>query len=249
MSKLSTHNLVKRYSSRMVVDHVSLELEQGQIVGLLGPNGAGKTTTFHMVVGLIKADEGEIKIDDEYITQLPMYQRARRGRRGIGYLSQEPSIFRKLTVEENIKAVLEMSSHTLKQRQDMLEKLMEDLGISHLAKQKAYQLSGGERRRTEIARALATEPAFMLLDEPFAGIDPIAVQDLQQIIMQLKNLGLGVLVTDHNVEETLGIVDLAYLIADGKILMSGTPEEWIKSEIARKRYLGERFELYNIERI
>jgi lipopolysaccharide export system ATP-binding protein len=248
MSKLSTRNLVKRYSNRVVVDHVSLELEQGQIVGLLGPNGAGKTTTFHMVVGLIQADEGEIKIDDEHITQLPMYQRARRGR-GIGYLSQEPSIFRKLTVEENIKAVLEMNSYTPKQRQDMLEKLMADLGISHLAKQKAYQLSGGERRRTEIARALATEPAFMLLDEPFAGIDPIAVQDLQQIILQLKNLGLGVLVTDHNVEETLGIVDMAYLIADGKILMSGTPEEWVKSEIARQRYLGERFELYNIERI
>jgi lipopolysaccharide export system ATP-binding protein len=239
MAKLATHNLVKKYSKRTVVDHVSINVEQGEIVGLLGPNGAGKTTTFYMVVGLIKANEGRITLDDRDITYLPMYNRARLG---IGYLSQEPSTYRKLTVEENIASVLEFLDLPSNERKHRQEKLLEDLGIDHLAKHKAYTLSGGERRRLEIARALAAEPSFILLDEPFTGIDPKAVKDIQKIILQLHNLGLGVLITDHSAADTLEIVDRAYLISDGKIELSGKPEDLIKSEIARKLYFGDEFQ-------
>jgi len=236
--KLATHDLVKSYSKRTVVDHVSIDVNSGEVVGLLGPNGAGKTTTFNMVVGLIKPKQGTITIDDEDITMLPMYKRARKG---ISYLSQEPSIFRKLTVEENLKAILENLDLSQSQREERLNQLLEDFGIEHLRKQKAYFLSGGEKRRTEIARSLVTEPKFLLLDEPFSGIDPKAVIDVQQIISKLRNLGLGVLVTDHSVRETLEITDRAYLIADGKIDISGTPEELLASERAREIYFGDRF--------
>lgn len=238
--KLATHNLVKSYSKRMVVDHVSIDVNRREVVGLLGPNGAGKTTTFNMVVGLIRPNEGRIAIDDEDITTLPMYKRARKG---IGYLSQEPSIFRKLTVEENLMAVLEILDLSPAEREDRLNQLLEEFGISHLAKQKAYLLSGGEKRRTEIARSLVTSPDFLLLDEPFSGIDPLAVIDIQEIVSRLRDLGLGVLVTDHSVRETLEITDRAYLIADGKILMSGTAEELLASERARELYFGDRFML------
>ncbi|MBM3212177.1 LPS export ABC transporter ATP-binding protein [Candidatus Poribacteria bacterium] len=236
--KLATHDLVKSYSKRTVVDHVSINVNSGEVVGLLGPNGAGKTTTFNMVVGLIKPKQGTITIDDEDITMLPMYKRARKG---ISYLSQEPSIFRKLTVEENLKAILENLDLSQSQREERLNQLLEDFGIDRLRKQKAYLLSGGEKRRTEIARSLVTEPKFLLLDEPFSGIDPKAVIDVQQIISKLRNLGLGVLVTDHSVRETLEITDRAYLIADGKIDISGTPEELLASERAREIYFGDRF--------
>lgn len=236
--KLATHDLVKSYSKRTVVDHVSIDVNSGEVVGLLGPNGAGKTTTFNMVVGLIKPKQGTITIDDEDITMLPMYKRARKG---ISYLSQEPSIFRKLTVEENLKAILENLDLSQSQREERLNQLLEDFGIEHLRKQKAYFLSGGEKRRTEIARSLVTEPKFLLLDEPFSGIDPKAVIDVQQIISKLRNLGLGVLVTDHSIRETLEITDRAYLIADGKIDISGTPEELLASERAREIYFGDRF--------
>lgn len=237
--KLSTENLVKKYSKRVVVDHVSINVNQGEIVGLLGPNGAGKTTTFYMVVGLIKPNEGRVLIDDEDITKLPMYKRARKG---LGYLSQEPSIFRKLTVEENIMAVLETLSMPNGQKKDKLAQLLEELGIADRAKQKAYTLSGGERRRAEIARALATSPKFLLLDEPFSGIDPIAVGDIQDIILKLRDeRGIGVLVTDHSVRETLEITDRAYIIADGMIKLSGTPSELFASEKARELYFGDRF--------
>jgi len=236
--KLATHDLVKSYSKRTVVDHVSIDVNSGEVVGLLGPNGAGKTTTFNMVVGLIKPKQGTITIDDEDITMLPMYKRARKG---ISYLSQEPSIFRKLTVEENLKAILENLDLSQSQREERLNQLLEDFGIDRLRKQKAYLLSGGEKRRTEIARSLVTEPKFLLLDEPFSGIDPKAVIDVQQIISKLRNLGLGVLVTDHSVRETLEITDRAYLIADGKIDISGTPEELLASERAREIYFGDRF--------
>jgi len=238
--KLATHNLVKSYSKRIVVDHVSIDVNRREVVGLLGPNGAGKTTTFNMVVGLIRPNEGRIAIDDEDITTLPMYKRARKG---IGYLSQEPSIFRKLTVEENLMAVLEILDLSPAEREDRLNQLLEEFGISHLAKQKAYLLSGGEKRRTEIARSLVTSPDFLLLDEPFSGIDPLAVIDIQEIVSRLRDLGLGVLVTDHSVRETLEITDRAYLIADGKILMSGTAEELLASERARELYFGDRFML------
>jgi lipopolysaccharide export system ATP-binding protein len=238
--KLATHNLVKSYSKRIVVDHVSIDVNSREVVGLLGPNGAGKTTTFNMVVGLIRPREGRIAIDDEDITTLPMYKRARKG---IGYLSQEPSIFRKLTVEENLIAVLEILDLSPVERKDRLDQLLEEFGISHLAKQKAYLLSGGEKRRTEIARSLVTSPKFLLLDEPFSGIDPLAVIDIQEIVSRLRDLGLGVLVTDHSVRETLEITDRAYLIADGKILMSGTAEELLASERARELYFGDRFML------
>lgn len=238
--KLATYDLVKSYSKRTVVDHVSIHVSDGEVVGLLGPNGAGKTTTFNMVVGLIRPQEGKVTIDEEDITGLPMYKRARKG---ISYLSQEPSIFRKLTVEENLMAVLETLDLSPDGRKERLNQLLEEFGISQLAKQKAYSLSGGEKRRTEIARSLVTSPKFLLLDEPFSGIDPLAVIDIQEIISQLRGLGLGVLVTDHSVRETLEITDRAYLIADGKILMSGTAEELLASERARELYFGDRFML------
>jgi len=238
--KLATHNLLKSYSKRVVVDNVSIDVNRGEVVGLLGPNGAGKTTTFNMVVGLIKPQEGKINLDDEDITALPMYKRARKG---ISYLSQESSIFRKLTVEENLKAILETLDTSSAEQKDRLEELLEEFGITHLAKQKAYTLSGGERRRTEIARSLVTNPKFLLLDEPFSGIDPLAVIDIQEIISRLRELELGVLVTDHSVRETLEITDRAYLIADGKIFMSGTAEELLASEQARELYFGDRFML------
>jgi lipopolysaccharide export system ATP-binding protein len=238
--KLATQDLVKLYSKRIVVDHVSIGVNRGEVVGLLGPNGAGKTTTFNMVVGLIRPHEGRITIDGEDITTLPMYKRARKG---IGYLSQEPSIFRKLTVEGNLMAVLETLDLSPAERKERLNQLLEEFGISHLAGQKAYSLSGGEKRRTEIARSLVTSPSFLLLDEPFSGIDPLAVIDIQRIISRLRDLGLGVLVTDHSVRETLEITDRAYLIADGKILMSGTAEELLASERARELYFGDRFML------
>lgn len=238
--KLATYDLVKSYSKRTVVDHVSIHVSNGEVVGLLGPNGAGKTTTFNMVVGLIRPQEGKVTIDEEDITGLPMYRRARKG---ISYLSQEPSIFRKLTVEENLMAVLETLELSPDERKERLSQLLEEFGITQLAKQKAYSLSGGEKRRTEIARSLVTSPKFLLLDEPFSGIDPLAVIDIQEIISQLRELGLGVLVTDHSVRETLEITDRAYLIADGKILMSGTAEELLASERARELYFGDRFML------
>ncbi|MBD3185046.1 LPS export ABC transporter ATP-binding protein [Candidatus Poribacteria bacterium] len=238
--KLATHNLVKSYSKRTVVDHVNIDVNRGEVVGLLGPNGAGKTTTFNMVVGLIKPEEGKVTVDGEDITMLPMYKRARKG---IGYLSQEPSIFRKLTVEENLKAVLETLDMSPDDQKKRMEELLEEFGISHLAKQKAYFLSGGEKRRTEIARSLVTSPKFLLLDEPFSGIDPIAVIDIQEIISRLRELGLGVLITDHSVRETLEITDRAYIIADGEIINSGTPEELLSDEQARKLYFGDRFTL------
>ena len=238
--KLSTNNLVKLYSKRLVVDHVSIDVDQGEVVGLLGPNGAGKTTTFYMVVGLIRPHEGKIILNDEDITTLPMYKRARKG---LGYLSQEPSIFRKLTVEENMMAVLETLDLSREERKERMNRLFDELDISRVAKQKAYTLSGGERRRAEIARSLATDPSFILLDEPFSGIDPKAVVDIQNIISRLRDLGLGVLVTDHSVRETLEITDRAYLIADGKIIMSGTANELLASERARELYFGDRFML------
>ena len=224
----------------MVVDHVSIDVNRGEVVGLLGPNGAGKTTTFNMVVGLVRPQAGHITIDDADITALPMYKRARKG---IGYLSQEPSIFRKLTVEENLMAVLEMLDMSPAERKDKLDELLTEFGISHLAKQKAYLLSGGEKRRTEIARSLVTSPKFILLDEPFSGIDPIAVIDIQNIVSRLRQIGLGVLITDHSVRETLEITDRAYLIADGKIIMSGSAADLLSSEQARKVYFGDRFAL------
>jgi lipopolysaccharide export system ATP-binding protein len=238
--RLATENLVKAYSKRVVVDHVSIDVNQGEIVGLLGPNGAGKTTTFYMVVGLIRPQGGKIILGDEDITALPMYKRARKG---IGYLSQEPSIFRRLTVEENLMAVLETLNLSKAEQKERTERLLNELGIKDRAKQKAYTLSGGERRRAEIARSLATSPKFLLLDEPFSGIDPIAVAEIQGIISRLRELGLGVLVTDHSVRETLEITDRAYIIGDGIIKASATPEELLASEEARKIYFGDRFTL------
>lgn len=239
--KLATHGLVKSYSRRVVVNHVNIDVNRGEVVGLLGPNGAGKTTTFNMVVGLIRPQEGTISLDEEDITALPMYKRARKG---ISYLSQESSIFRKLTVEENLKAILETLDLSPTEQQKQLEQLLEEFGISHLARQKAYSLSGGERRRTEIARSLVISPKFLLLDEPFSGIDPLAVIDIQKIVAQLRELGLGVLITDHSYRETLEITDRAYLIADGKISVSGTPEELIASEQAKELYFGDRFDRF-----
>lgn len=237
---LETQNLIKSYDGRRVVDRVQISVKRGEIVGLLGPNGAGKTTTFYMVVGIIGPDEGKIIFDNRDITQLPMHKRARCG---IGYLSQESSIFRKLTVEENIMAVLETLGLTSKERKRRLESLLEELRISHLAKHKAYTLSGGERRRLEITRALVTNPVFILLDEPFSGIDPIVVAEAQEIIRELKEKGLGILLTDHNVRETLSITDRAYIMAEGKILISGTAEELINDSKAREIYLGEKFRM------
>lgn len=238
--KLRSENLVKIYAKRRVVDRVSIEIQRGEIVGLLGPNGAGKTTTFYMITGMIKPNEGKIYFNGRDITGLPMYKRARLG---IGYLSQEPSVFRKLTVEENIMAILETMKLSKAERRRRLESLLEELSLTHLAKHKAYTLSGGERRRVEITRALVTNPKFMLLDEPFAGIDPIAVEDIQNIVYRLKKKGIGVLITDHNVHETLSITDRAYLLYDGRILKSGTAEFLANDPEARKLYLGDRFRL------
>lgn len=240
MPRLSLHNLVKIYGGRRVVDNVSLNLNEREIVGLLGPNGAGKTTSFYMTVGMIRPDEGRIMLDQSDITSLPMYQRARRG---ISYLPQEPSIFRKLTVEENLRAVLETLELSASAEEARLEELLDELKVSHLRHNRAYSLSGGERRRVEITRLLITEPVFILLDEPFAGIDPLAVADLQNIIRQLKERGIGILISDHNVRETLGVCDRAYILNEGSLLEEGDPETLAQSEIARRIYLGERFRL------
>ncbi|GIV37059.1 MAG: ABC transporter ATP-binding protein [Cyclobacteriaceae bacterium] len=238
--KLRAENLVKMYKTRTVVDHVSVEVNQGEIVGLLGPNGAGKTTTFYMIVGLIKPNEGAIFLDSEEITPLPMYQRARRG---IGYLAQEASIFRKLTVEENIQAVLEMRGYTPQERKEKTDRLIEEFSLQKVRKNLGMSLSGGERRRTEIARALAVDPKFVLLDEPFAGVDPIAVEEIQSIVARLKNKNIGILITDHNVDETLSITDRAYLMVDGKLFRSGTARQLADDPLVRKVYLGQNFEL------
>jgi lipopolysaccharide export system ATP-binding protein len=238
--KLHTDNLVKKYRSRTVVDHVSIEVEQGEIVGLLGPNGAGKTTSFYMIVGLIRPSEGKIFLDSEEITSLPVYMRARRG---IGYLAQEASVFRNLSVEDNLKAVLEMSGFSKAEQTERLESLLSEFGLIKIRKSKGIQLSGGERRRTEIARALALKPRFILLDEPFAGVDPIAVEDIQAIVSSLRNKNIGILITDHNVHETLSITDRAYLLFEGKILKSGTSSQLAEDEYVRKVYLGKNFEL------
>ena len=237
---LRSEGLCKRYKKRLVVDTVSVELKQREVVGLLGPNGAGKTTTFYMIVGMIGPTAGKVYLDDREITKEPMYKRARMG---IGYLSQEASVFRKLTVEENILAVLELMKLPRADQRTRCGQLMEDFGITQVAKSKGYMLSGGERRRTEIARSLATDPKFILLDEPFAGIDPIAVEDIMRIVHDLKNRGIGVLVTDHNVHETLSITDRSYLMFEGKIIKSGTAEFLANDPEARRLYLGERFKL------
>jgi lipopolysaccharide export system ATP-binding protein len=237
---LQTEKLVKAYRQRVVVSELSLSLDAGEVVGLLGPNGAGKTTAFYMILGLTRPDAGRVLLNGQDITLLPVHQRARRG---MGFLPQEPSIFRKLTVEENVLAVLEARGVPSSERGDRAHSLLSDLNIAHLARSRAYTLSGGERRRAEITRALATEPSFILLDEPFAGIDPIAVYDIQGIIGQLKDRGIGVLITDHNVRETLQIVDRAYIIHEGQILVSGTATELASDERARQIYLGERFSL------
>ena len=237
---LCSEGLCKRYSKRSVVRDVSIEVKQGEVVGLLGPNGAGKTTTFYMLVGMTHPTEGRVYLGDQEITKLPMYQRARMG---IGYLPQEASVFRRLTVRENVMSVLQMMDLSERERMERCERLLEDFGISHLSSHKAYTLSGGERRRTEIARALATDPKFILLDEPFAGIDPIALEDLMNIVHNLKNRGIGVLVTDHNVHETLSITDRAYLLFEGQILRAGTSQFLANDPETRKLYLGERFKL------
>lgn len=237
---LETKNLVKIYGGRRVVDKLSITVGRSEIVGLLGPNGAGKTTTFYMAVGIVQPDEGQIVFDNEDLTKKPIHERCRLG---MGYLSQESSIFRKLTVEENILAVLETLNISPRERRKRLQALLEELNIAHLAKSKAYTLSGGERRRLEITRALVTNPSFLLLDEPFSGIDPIVVAEAQEIIKELKEKGLGILLTDHNVRETLSITDRAYLIADGKILISGTADDLIKDPESRKIYLGEKFRM------
>lgn len=238
--KLHTENLDKYYGRRKVVDDVSIEVHQGEIVGLLGPNGAGKTTTFYMVVGFIKPNEGKVFLDENEITDLPMYKRARRG---IGYLPQEPSVFRKLSVEDNLLAVLEMSGMSREEQQAKCESLIGEFGLEKVRKNVGDSLSGGERRRTEIARSLASDPKFILLDEPFAGIDPIAVEDIQYIVSRLKTKNIGILITDHNVQETLSITDRAYLMFEGRILRAGTAEELAEDELVRKVYLGKHFEL------
>ncbi|HEY1112036.1 MAG TPA: LPS export ABC transporter ATP-binding protein [Chitinophagaceae bacterium] len=238
--RIHSNDLVKRYRNRTVVNHVSIEISQGEIVGLLGPNGAGKTTTFYMVTGLIKPDEGEVYIDDVNITNLPMYKRAQMG---IGYLPQEASIFRKLSVEDNIKAVLEMTNLSKAEQKEKLENLLDEFRLHHVRKSNGDVLSGGERRRTEIARALAVDPKFILLDEPFAGIDPIAVEDIQAIVAKLKYKNIGILITDHNVTETLSICDRAYLLIEGKIFKHGTAEELAADEQVKRLYLGRNFEL------
>lgn len=237
---LKAEKIYKKYKQRMVVNDVSLELEQGEIVGLLGPNGAGKTTSFYMIVGLIKPNMGKIFLDDVEITEEPMYKRAKRG---IGYLAQEASVFRALSVEDNLKTVLEFTNFSKKEQHDRMEALLDEFGLQHIRKSTGNKLSGGERRRTEIARALAVDPKFILLDEPFAGIDPIAVEEIQNIVAKLKEKNIGILVTDHNVHETLNITDRAYLLLEGKILKSGTSEELANDEQVRRVYLGKNFEL------
>lgn len=236
--KLEAKKIEKSYKSRKVVNGIDLELKQGEIVGLLGPNGAGKTTCFYMIVGLIKCDNGVISIDNNNISSEPMYRRAKKG---IGYLAQEASVFRKLTVEENIKAVLELTEKSKNEQKNDLENLIKEFSLEKVRKNRGDLLSGGERRRTEIARALATEPKFLLLDEPFAGVDPIAVEEIQKIIAHLKTKNIGVLITDHNVQETLAITDRTYLMFEGKILKNGKPEELAKDEMVRKVYLGKNF--------
>ena len=238
--KLRAENMIKKYRSRIVVKGVSVEVNQGEIVGLLGPNGAGKTTSFYMIVGLIKPNGGKVFLDTQDITDLPMYKRAQMG---VGYLAQEASVFRKLSVEDNILAVLEMTDLSKEAQTIKLEALLDEFGLQHIRKSRGDLLSGGERRRTEIARALATDPMFILLDEPFAGVDPIAVEDIQQIIAHLKEKNIGILITDHNVHETLSITDRAYLLFEGKILKAGTAEELAADEQVRRLYLGKNFEL------
>jgi lipopolysaccharide export system ATP-binding protein len=238
--KLYTQNIRKTYKGRPVVNGVSVEVEQGEIVGLLGPNGAGKTTSFYMMVGLVRPDEGRVFLDEVEITKLPMYKRAQMG---IGYLPQEVSVFRNLSVEDNIMAILEMTSLSKEERSEKLEQLLEEFSLTHVRKNLGNRLSGGEKRRTEIARALATNPKFVLLDEPFAGVDPIAVEDIQSIISELKKRNIGILITDHNVQETLSITDRAYLLFEGSILKSGTAEELASDEQVRKVYLGQNFVL------
>jgi lipopolysaccharide export system ATP-binding protein len=238
--KLYTEQIEKRYGKRTVVKGVSINVNQGEIVGLLGPNGAGKTTSFYMIVGLIKPNSGKIMLDNEEITRLPMYKRAKKG---IGYLPQESSVFRKLSIEDNIKSVLEMSTFTKKEQASRLELVLDEFGLQKIRKSLGIQLSGGERRRTEIARALAINPKFILLDEPFAGVDPIAVEDIQRIVAALKDKNIGILITDHNVHETLSITDRAYLLYEGRILESGSAEELASNPEVRAKYLGEKFEL------
>jgi len=237
---LKAEHLFKKYKSRTVVNDVSVEVNQGEIVGLLGPNGAGKTTSFYMITGLVKPNQGRIYLDSEEITNLPMYRRAKKG---VGYLAQEASVFRNLSVEENIMAVLEMTDKTKQQRREIVESLLEEFSLTHVRKNKGMVLSGGERRRTEIARALSVDPKFVLLDEPFAGVDPIAVEEIQTIVAKLKTKNIGILITDHNVNETLSIVDRAYLLFEGKILKAGTAEELAADEQVRRVYLGKHFEL------
>ena len=238
--KLRAQNLIKSYKGREVVKGITVEVNQGEIVGLLGPNGAGKTTSFYMIVGLIKPNGGQIFLDQKNITKYPMYKRAQNG---IGYLAQEASVFRKLSIEDNILSVLQMTSLSKKEQRDKVEQLIDEFSLGHIRKSRGDLLSGGERRRTEIARALATNPNFILLDEPFAGVDPVAVEDIQRIIAQLKDKNIGILITDHNVQETLAITDHTYLMFEGSILKHGIPEELAADEMVRKVYLGQNFEL------
>ncbi|HDR51650.1 MAG TPA: LPS export ABC transporter ATP-binding protein [Mariniphaga anaerophila] len=237
---LRAENIVKKYRKRTVVKGVSFEVNQGEIVGLLGPNGAGKTTSFYIIVGLIRPLSGKVFMDKEEITKMPVYKRAKKG---IGYLAQEASVFRKLSIEDNLKAVLEMTNYSKEYQREKVETLLTEFGLQHIRKSKGIQLSGGERRRTEIARALAIDPKFILLDEPFAGVDPIAVEDIQQIVMKLKEKNIGVLITDHNVHETLSITDRSYLLFEGSILKAGTADELANDEDVRRVYLGQNFEL------
>ncbi len=240
MINLTARNLVKAYKQRKVVDSVSLEVNKGEIVGLLGPNGAGKTTTFYMITGIIKPNAGSVICNGQDITSYPMYKRANLG---IGYLAQEPSVFRNLTVEDNIRAVLEMKNYSKKEQKEIVNKLLEEFKLTHVYQSLGYSLSGGERRRVEIARTIANNPSFILLDEPFAGVDPIAVEDIQQSIRYLQKRGLGILITDHSVRETLNITEKAYIMAQGKVIISGSPQEIAENEMARKIYLGENFKL------
>jgi lipopolysaccharide export system ATP-binding protein len=246
MDRLRTEHLYKKYGKRTVVNDVSIHLEQGEIVGLLGPNGAGKTTTFYMTTGLVSPNDGKIFLNDMEITTMPVYRRAKLG---IGYLPQEASVFRKMTVEDNIRSVLEMTNFTKEYQQEKLEQLIKEFNLGHVRQNIGDRLSGGERRRTEIARCLAIEPKFVMLDEPFAGVDPIAVQEIQDVVWRLKDKNIGILITDHNVDETLMITDRAYLLFEGKILFHGTPEELAANPIVRKNYLGRDFELKKKNRV